>query len=240
MSIKQNLEVVHQRIAVACDRAGRPAADVLLIAVSKKMPVEALQEAYEAGVRNFGENRVEEASLKIPAFNALVPEPPVWHMIGNIQSRKASPIPLYFDYVHSVDRLKIAEKLSHAMTERNGIIKVLLEFNVSGEATKEGLSAYNWETDAALRSGLFQNIRQISALSGLQIEGLMTMAPYTMDAEETRPVFRSLAALRLALQAELGLPLPVLSMGMSNDYPVAIEEGATMVRVGQAIFGPRQ
>ncbi len=240
MTIADNIDRVQENIARACARVGRDPALVTLIAVSKTHPPEAVIEAAAAGLQHFGENRVEEAEGKIATVTGLTRQRLTWHMIGHIQSRKARYIPALFDCVHSVDRLKLAAKLSELLAETSETLDVLLEVNVSGEASKSGLNAANWSKDAALRESLWEETRQILALPGLRVRGLMTMAPIVTHMEETRVVFAELAALRAALVESFQVNLPDLSMGMTDDYPVAVEEGATMVRVGRAIFGPRE
>lgn len=240
MTIAENILQVRETIAAACARAQRDPADVTLVAVSKTHPVSAILEAVAAGAQHFGENRVEEATDKIPDVNHHSPVPLTWHMIGHIQSRKARDIPPLFQVVHSVDSLKLADKFSRLMTERGGELDILLEMNVSGETSKNGMMAVNWSSNPAVRDQLWNEIAQILALPGLNIRGLMTMAPIVGDMEQARPVFASLAALRMALTESYGVQMPDLSMGMTDDYPIAIEEGATMVRVGRAIFGQRQ
>lgn len=236
-SIDDNIQRVQETIKAACDRANRDPASVTLVAVSKTHPVESILQAIEAGVQHFGENRVEESSDKIPAVNA----PVTWHMIGHIQSRKARDVPPLFQVVHSVDSLKLADKLSRLMIEKGDTkLDALLEINISGEESKSGLNAVKWSTDSAVRDVLWREVEAILALPGLNVRGLMTMAPIVDDMEHTRPVFADLAALRMALAEVFKTPLPDLSMGMTDDYPVAIEEGATLVRVGRAIFGQRQ
>lgn len=237
--IADNIHQVQERIAEACARAGRNVADVMLIAVSKTHPAEVILEAVAAGVQHLGENRVEEAGVKIPLVNQQSPVPLTWHMIGHIQSRKAKDVVPLFDCVHSVDGLKLAGKLSNAAVEAGRRLDVLLEVNVSGEEAKYGLAAAGWSDDREVRERLWDEIRQILALPGLHVRGLMTMAPIVPDPEDARPVFASLAALRRALVESFGIELPDLSMGMTDDYPVAVEEGATLVRVGRAIFGER-
>lgn len=242
MTIAENLSLVRASIAAAAQRAGRDPASVTLIAVSKTHPTPALLEAAAAGVQHFGENRVEEATSKIPAVVAAVSAPLVWHMIGHIQSRKAKDVPPLFDVVHSVDTVRLAEKLAQAALGRGDArpLDVFLEVNVSGEASKSGFAASGWQQNASVRDALWQEAAQVAALPGLRLRGLMTMAPIVDDVEQARPVFRSLALLRAALADSLNVPLPDLSMGMTDDYPVAIEEGATFVRIGRAIFGERE
>ncbi len=240
MSIEANVALVRRRIDAACQKVGRDPAEVTLLAVSKMQPPETVQEAAVAGLQHFGENRVEEAVSKIPQVKRCVAEPLTWHMVGHIQSRKARQIPGLFHMVHAVDRVKLARRLSSLVSAGGGSLDVLLEVNVSGEASKSGLAAAGWQRDAGLRAELWRDIESILGLPDLQVLGLMTMAPIVRDAEETRPVFSQLAALRDALATDLGVSLPELSMGMTDDYPVAVEEGATIVRIGRAIFGPRR
>ena len=240
-SISDNIQRVRENMVAACARANRDPAGVTLVAVSKTHPAESVLQAVEAGVQHFGENRVEESSDKIPAVNArLSPQQAVtWHMIGHIQSRKARDVPPLFSVVHSVDTFKLAEKFSRLLVEQGGRLDMLLEVNVSGEASKGGLNAANWSSDSAVREALWREAEAILALPNLNVRGLMTMAPIVENMEQTRPVFAALAGLRAALAESFNVPLPDLSMGMTDDYPVAIEEGATLVRVGRAIFGQR-
>ena len=239
MTIAENIQAVRRRIEEACIKSGRKLDDVTLIAVSKTNPAEAVIEAAAAGVQHFGENRVEEAESKIPVVNAQVSKPLTWHMIGHVQSRKAKDVESLFQYVHSVDTLKLAQKFSVLSVEKGRKLDVLLEMNISGEEAKYGFVAANWLSDDAVRSALWSEMEQVLTLPGLRVRGLMTMAPIVPEAEDARPVFASLAALRQALQDRFSVGLPDLSMGMTDDYPVAITEGATFVRVGRAIFGER-
>ena len=239
-TIATNLKRVHESIAAACARVHRDPASVTLVAVSKTQPPPAILEAAAAGVQHFGENRVEEASTKISLVNQQATAPLIWHMVGHIQSRKAKSIPALFQQVHSLDSVKLAAKLSHLVGEQGGTLNVLLEMNVSGETSKSGFAAAGWSSDPAVRDRLCEDARQILALPGLNVRGLMTMAPIVADAEQTRPVFADLAALREMLVSALAVSLPDLSMGMTDDYPVAIEEGASIVRIGRAIFGERR
>lgn len=240
MSIADNLKRVQDTIAAACARANRSTSSVTLIAVSKTHPSETLLEAAAAGVQHFGENRVEESETKIPVVNAQAAHRLTWHMVGHVQSRKAKDIVPLFQVVHSVDTLKLAEKFSRLTVERGTTLDIFLEVNVSGEGSKSGFAASGWSADAAVREPLWDEIRQILALPGLRVRGLMTMAPIVEQMEQARPVFADMLALRAALAESLGAALPDLSMGMTDDYPVAIEEGATVVRIGRAIFGERQ
>ncbi len=230
--LRDNLARVRERIANAATRAGRDAAAVTLVAVSKTHPVETLLAAYELGVRHFGENRVEEASTKLPAFRAAIHDPAVvFHMIGHLQSRKAEDAGALFDRVHSVDSVKLAQRLSRFASKP---LPILLEVNVSGEESKYGF-------DGARRAELFGAVEAIASLQNLQLDGLMTMAPIVDDPEQARPVFRALRELRDEIEARYShVKLPQLSMGMTDDFEVAIEEGATLVRIGRAIFGERE
>lgn len=233
--IPGNIERIRERIAAACARVGRDPAEVTIVAVSKQQPVSAILEAGHAGMQHFGENRVEEASTRIPALAEQGDF--TWHMIGHIQSRKAKDVPGLFDIVHSVDNLRLAQKLSERAAAMNLVLPVLLQVNVSGEDTKSGFEANRWRSDMLQRASLWQEMKTILQLPSLRVRGLMTMAPMFDDMEQVRPVFKSLADLRAALAESFAEPLPDLSMGMTDDYPVAIEEGATLVRIGRAIFG---
>jgi len=243
--IAANLSAVRDGIAEAALRAGRSPDEVHLVAVTKTHPPEMVVVAWEAGQRYFGENRPEEGEAKIPRVRELLSgapadAQPVWHMIGHIQSRKARLVAAFFDVVHSLDRLKVARRLSVCAVEAGRGIPVLLECNVSGEASKSGYAAAGWESDAEVRSRLLDEVRSVVELPGLRVDGLMTMAPIVDDAEDVRPIFASLRALRDWLGESFPqLDLLHLSMGMTSDYQVAVEEGATLVRVGRAIFGAR-
>jgi pyridoxal phosphate enzyme (YggS family) len=236
--IQAQVAAVEARISAACQRAGRPREAVTMIAISKTKPVEAILEAAAAGVRHFGENRVEEASVKIPLVSEASSEVLTWHMVGHLQSRKARDAGI-FAYVHSVDSVKLAAKLDEMCRKRQQRLGIFLEINISGEESKQGISAVGWRDAPEVRAHLWQSCEAIAQFECLTIEGLMTMAPYYAEPEQTRPVFRGLAELRDALRSDLHLALPSLSMGMTNDYEVAIEEGATHVRIGRAIFGER-
>jgi pyridoxal phosphate enzyme (YggS family) len=220
---------VQNRIARAAERVGRDPASVTLVAVSKTRPLEAVQMAYQAGITNFGENRVQEALPKIEAFH---PSSLRWHMIGHLQSNKANKVAGAFDCVQSVDSLHLAQTLSRyaAAHSPNVRLPIFLQVDVAGEVSKEGMTIEDTPELA----------RQIAQLPALQIEGLMTIAPLVQDAEDVRPVFRALRKLRDRLRDELPeYSWQQLSMGMTDDYQVAIEEGATIVRIGRAIFGER-
>lgn len=239
MSIADNLNQVQQKIAAACNRAGRDPNTVTLVAVSKKKPIQDILEAIDAGQQHFGENRVEESEDKIPKISAQVDKPITWHMIGHIQSRKTkSTVPL-FDMIHSVDSLKLANKISRVAGEAGCSVKVLLECNVSGEEAKYGFNGYNWQQDKDVKAKLWQDVQTIVELPNIEVCGLMTMAPYVAEEAIVRPIFANLFTLRESLQQSFDITLPELSMGMTDDYEIAIEEGATIVRVGRAIFGER-
>ncbi len=239
--ISYNLAQVQERIAEAALRAGRDPAGITLVAVTKTHSVEEVVTAYQAGARHFGENRAEEGMAKIPAVRAAISVPqPTWHMVGHVQSRKANMVIAHFDVVHSVDRLKIARRLSRFAQEAGRVLPVLLECNVSGEETKFGFDMQGWEQDDVRRKAFFAAIEGILALPGLSVQGLMTMAPFVTDPETVRPVFASLRALLDALRGRFpSHDWCHLSMGMTDDFEVAIGEGATMVRIGRAIFGAR-
>jgi len=241
-NIARNLAQVQEHMAEAALRVGRDPAEVTLVAVCKTFPAEAVVVAYQAGVLHFGENRVEEGMTKIPAIHAAISGPqPTWHMVGHVQSRKAHAVVTHFDYIHSVDRLKIARRLSHFAQEAGRTLPVLLECNVSGEETKFGFDLQGWERDKARRGAFFAAVEEILALPGLAVRGLMTMAPLVADPETVRPVFASLRALLDTLRERSPAhDWRHLSMGMTDDFEVAVEEGATMVRIGRAVFGARR
>lgn len=234
--IAANIADVRETIEASAARAKRSTDEITLVAVSKTMPIDFIEAAMAAGLTDFGENRIEEAESKILAFK---PKPPRWHMIGHIQSRKVKDIVPLFDVVHSVERFKIAQKLSQEAAAAGKTMPIFLEINISGEEAKDGFNAVDWQKKPEVKAALFEELHQVFSLPSLDFRGLMTMAPYYDEAEATRPVFAELAALREALRQEFKLPLPDLSMGMTNDYTVAIEEGATIVRIGRAIFGER-
>jgi len=246
-SIAANIEAVSERINAAARRAGRNSNEIMLVAVTKTHPVETVIEAHQAGLRHFGENRVQEGREKVAAMAdwlAASPglEPPIWHMIGHLQRRQAGDALGKFSLLHSVDSLKLARRIDR-LAERDGIppVDILLECNVSGETAKFGFALGQWSTDKGQFAAFIDTVEQIAALERVNIQGLMTMAPLSANPEETRPVFGSLAALRRTLQKEMPqLEWRHLSMGMTDDFEVAIEEGATIIRVGRALFGPRQ
>ncbi|MFO7188718.1 MAG: YggS family pyridoxal phosphate-dependent enzyme [Pseudomonadota bacterium] len=222
---KNRLQAVKSRIEAACAACGRDARDIVLVAVSKGQSAEAIREAFAAGQRGFGESYVQEALGKMRELADL---PIVWHFIGPIQSNKTRPVAESFDWVHSVDRLKIAERLSAQRPAERGPLNVCVQVNVSGEASKSGVAP---EEAVALA-------KAVAALPRLALRGLMTIPEPTPDQALTRRRFETLAGIRAQLRAE-GLPLDTLSMGMSDDFELAVATGSTMVRIGTAIFGPR-
>jgi pyridoxal phosphate enzyme (YggS family) len=224
-SLAERWAAVRTVIAEAAARAGRRTDEIELVAVSKTHPPEAVGEAIEAGQLLFGESRVQEARAKIP----LLPGRTRWHFIGHLQRNKIRPALPLFELFHGIDSLEIARDLDRIAGEAGVFPRLLLEVNVAGEASKFGFSPEK----------LRAQIEELLALDRLQIEGLMTIAPFAPEAEASRPHFVALRELRDRLQTEFRLPLPRLSMGMSGDYAVAVEEGATLVRVGTAIFGTR-
>ncbi len=225
--IAARLAAVRRRIAGAAERSGRDPGGVTLVAVGKTWPAGIVAEAVRAGATDLGENRVQEAAAKRPG----VP-PATWHLIGPLQRNKARLALEVFDVIHTVDRPRLVERLEAVLTERwpGRRVPVYLEVNVGGEPQKAGVSPGEAE-------GLARLVLQAEPL---ELVGLMCIPPFVEDPEASRAHFRRLAALRDELQQALGRPLPGLSMGMSHDFEVAIEEGATLVRVGTAIFGPRR
>jgi pyridoxal phosphate enzyme (YggS family) len=238
--IAERIAAVQAEIRRACQRVGRSPDGVTLIAVSKTHPASEVIAALNAGLHHFGENRIEEVVGKIPAVAELTDKPIRWHMIGHVQSRKARYLTAGFTLLHSLDSVKLAERLSRFLVEQNTELDALLEINISGEESKEGWNAYGWRENPVRRAALWEDIRLVLAQPGIRVRGLMTMAPIVEDAELARPVFAGLRHLRDTLAADFPqASWADLSMGMTDDYPVAVEEGATMVRVGRAIFGQR-
>jgi pyridoxal phosphate enzyme (YggS family) len=223
--LQENLTRIRSRIDQACERSGRQPDSVRLMAVSKNQLPERVAEAVSAGLTLFGENRIQEAKLKIP----LCPGQLEWHFIGHLQSNKSRDAVSLFQVVQGVDSLALAEELQKQSIKQARSLPILLEINVAGESSKFG-----WNPDR-----LLAELLQLNALNRLEVHGLMTIAPYAVDPEQVRPIFRRLRELRDRCTDLLGAPLPVLSMGMSGDLEVAIEEGATLVRVGTALFGER-
>lgn len=231
MSIAENIAAVRERVDAASRRAGRSASDIALMAVSKTHPPERIREAFAAGLRLFGENRVQEFSAKASALADL--QGAEFHMIGHLQTNKAAKAAELFDAVESVDSVKLAEKLDGAARALNKKLSVLIEINVGGEDAKSGVAPGSQDLKELLRAA--------PRFEALEFRGLMTVPPFTEDPEGARPYFRRLRELREAI-ARRQLPamrIDVLSMGMSHDFEVAIGEGSTCVRVGTAIFGER-
>jgi pyridoxal phosphate enzyme (YggS family) len=223
--VAHNLKEVHAAIAAAAGRAGRDAAAVRLVAVSKTVDLERLRAAIAAGQRLFGENYLQEAKTKIEALGDGIS----WHLVGHLQTNKAKGAVELFDLIHAVDRLKLARALEAAAARLDKVQDILIQVNQGGEETKSGVAP-----EAAP-----ELLQEVARLPHLRVLGLMTMPPWFADPEAGRPYFQALRELRERLRDLSGLPLPELSMGMSGDYQVAVEEGATLVRVGTAIFGVR-
>lgn len=226
--LAENLKAVEKNIAEACVRANRKREEVKLIAVSKTKPVSMLQEIYDEGIRYFGENKVQELTDKVEQL----PDDIHWHMIGHLQRNKVKYIVDKVDMIHSVDSLRLAETIEQEAAKKNVVVNVLLEVNVAEEDTKFGLKVEE----------VIPLIEQISSFKHIKICGLMTIAPYVENAEENRDVFARLKQLSVDINKKNidNVSVRELSMGMTNDYEVAIEEGATMVRVGTGIFGERE
>lgn len=223
-----NIDIVAKNIQAACGRAGRASKDVTLIAVSKTKPVSAIMEAYEHGIREFGENKVQELTQKAE----VLPKDIRWHMIGHLQRNKVKYVVGKAALIHSVDSVRLAEEISREAVKKKISVSILIEVNIAGEDSKFGVSP--GDTEAL--------IREIAKLPGIHIEGLMTIAPYVDDAEENRQYFSALKQLSVDIKRKNidNVNMDVLSMGMTGDYMVAVEEGASYVRVGTGIFGERQ
>ncbi|MCE2470492.1 MAG: YggS family pyridoxal phosphate-dependent enzyme [Anaerolineae bacterium] len=239
MSIADNIKRVQDRIDDACAKANRDPFEIILVAVSKQKSVDDIVSAVEAGIQHIGENRVEEGAGKIAPVQARLQDPLTWHMVGHVQSRKAKQVIQHFDMVQSVDSLRLAKRFSRLAGESDRRLAALLEINVSGEASKQGFAGYNWYQEASVKERLWNELGELLQLPHLDIHGLMTMAPFNAEAGTIRRVFADLVALRDELQHSLGVSLPELSMGMTDDFELAIAEGSTMIRVGRAIFGDR-
>lgn len=225
--ITENLKQVHDNIDAACKVVGRDPKEVTLIAVSKTKPVPMLQEAYDAGERVFGENKVQEITDKYPQL----PQDIHWHMIGHLQRNKVKYIVDKVAMIHSVDSLRLAETIEQEAAKHQVTVPILIEVNVAEEESKFGVKV----------SEVLPLVESIAAFPHIKIMGLMTIAPYVEDPEENRPVFRQLKKLSVDIDAKNinNVNMSVLSMGMTGDYQVAVQEGATMVRVGTGIFGER-
>lgn len=228
--IPENLVQIRERIAIAAERVGRDPSEVTLVAVSKTKPFSMIESALAADQLDFGENRFEDAWQKIETAQSAGLDTIRWHYIGTIQSRKTAQAVGPFTLVHSIDREKVANRLSRDAEAENRVMPILLQANVSGEESKHGFS----------ENELMDALPRLAQLPGIRIAGLMTMAPFVANPEETRPVFQAMRQLQTNLAANHpSVDLHHLSMGMTNDFEVAIEEGATIVRIGSAIFGER-
>lgn len=233
VDIAENLQRVRQEIKDTARSVGRDPDAISLIVVTKEKPASVVKEVVEAGVHKIGESYVQEAQFKMDLLSEFDIE---WHMIGYIQSGKAKHVATRFDYVHSLDRLGLAEDLNKAAMEMDRIVPVLLECNVSGEKSKHGWPA--WKEDRWM--ALADDLKPVMNMSNLKILGLMTMAPYFENPQKARPIFRKLKRFQGFLSERFGdQDLKELSMGMSADYQIAVEEGATILRIGSAIVGPR-
>ncbi|MCL4393740.1 MAG: YggS family pyridoxal phosphate-dependent enzyme [Chloroflexi bacterium] len=238
--LESRVRAVQQRITAAAARAKRDPDSITLVAICKTWPADAVLEAYSCGLRQFGENRVEEARDKIPEVNrrlepASQGEPPgiVWHLVGHLQGRKAKEAVGLFDLIHSIDSVALARRVDERAAAIGRTIPCLLEINVSGETSKYGFSG-------ALDPGLQQSVKEIVTLEHIDVQGLMTVAPIVTKPDDARPFFRALAELRDELRGRFpGCGWRHLSMGMTDDFEAAIAEGATLVRIGRAIFGER-
>jgi len=225
MTVRENLQLVRERIEKAAQRAGRKPEEIILVAVTKTVEIPRILEAIEAGVTHLGENRVQEAHGKIKEIGARV----TWHMIGHLQTNKARQAVELFQLIHSVDSLKLARELSRKAEARKRRVDVLIQINVAGEASKSGFPV----------GGIEENIREIGMLPGLAVKGLMTIPPLAEDPGQARPYFKKLREISEGLRNIPQVEMKFLSMGMTNDFEIAVEEGANMVRIGTAIFGSR-
>ncbi|MEG3641294.1 YggS family pyridoxal phosphate-dependent enzyme [Magnetococcus sp. PR-3] len=231
-TITQRLEQIQERIITACQRVGRSPQEIQLMAVSKRKPAQAIEEALQAGHLLFGENRVQEAREKLPAVQIPAEATPQWHLIGPLQKNKVKYIGGLFHMVQTVDTLELAEAIDKRMGQEQRNMPILLQVNVGGEVQKSGMAPDDLEAV----------VTAIAPLQGVTVKGLMTVPPFAEDPEQVRPYFRALRTLATHVkQMRLpGVHMDELSMGMSHDFHVAIEEGATMVRVGSALFGARE
>ena len=225
MDFTENLNAIRQRIHAACARAGRDEASVMLLAVSKTHPPETIKLAVDGGLLHFGENKIQEAKAKIP----LCPGRARWQFIGHLQSNKVRDAVELFEMIQGVDSLALAREISKRADQAGKTMPILLEVNVAGEASKFG-----YQPEA-----LLAELNELNALPKIEIHGLMAIPPFNPVPEKTRPYFQRLRELKTQCEQILGAPLPHLSMGMSGDFEIAIEEGATIVRIGTALFGER-
>lgn len=225
MSVAHNLAYINERINAACERSGRDRQEIEIIAVTKYVGIARMQEAQLAGIRQFGENRLQDALPKLQHFSEDV----IWHYIGHLQTNKAKDVLPRFQYIHSLDRIRLANEISKHAERMNIRPKCFLQVNVSGEESKFGVDP----------DGLMELARSVRDAGAIDVVGLMTMAPLVDDLEVTRPVFRRLKELQVELlnKGWTGIQPQYLSMGMSNDFEIAIEEGATHIRIGTALVG---
>lgn len=225
--LEENLKAVEEKIVAACERAGRKRGDVTLLAVGKTKPAAMIKQLYDLGVRDFGENKVQELSEKY----AVLPRDISWHMIGHLQRNKVRQLLEKASLIHSVDSLRLAQTIDDEAGKKGISSDILIEVNVAGEETKYGFSP----------DEVSEAVNKISLLKNLRVKGLMTIAPYVTNPEENRPVFAALRKISVDIGSKNidNVSMDILSMGMSGDYEVAIEEGATVVRVGTALFGAR-
>ncbi|MDD4933952.1 MAG: YggS family pyridoxal phosphate-dependent enzyme [Methylacidiphilaceae bacterium] len=225
-ALQKRLAAIERHMAAAARRSGREPAGVRLVAATKSQPPEVLAALFALGIRDVGENRVQEAAAKRDVLGSNG----VWHFIGHLQKNKAHAAAHLFDWVQSVDSVELAQALSRGAITQGRTISVLIQVNISGERSKFGIPP----------DGAEKLVRGVNGLPGLELHGFFTIAPFADDPEASRPAFAGLRALRDQVQENTGFVLPVLSMGMSHDFPIAIEEGSTMIRIGTALLGPRQ
>ncbi|GMQ77842.1 MAG: YggS family pyridoxal phosphate-dependent enzyme [Anaerolineae bacterium] len=246
MRVENRLDEIRGRIALAAGKSDRRPENITLVAVTKTLPVEVVLSGYQAGIRHFGENRAEELARKSAEVDKLeAANRIIWHQIGSLQSRKSNLVADHADVFHALDRSKIARRLSNRLTENgraiNRPLPVFLEVNVSGEKSKAGIDCTDWQNDSSKREQLLSLAQEIENLSGLTPRGLMTMAPWKVEEKIVRDVFQQTRQLSEWLQsAAPESDWSKLSMGMTDDFEIAIEEGATHVRIGRAIFGERR
>jgi len=222
MTIIDNVKKLREEIASVCSRAGRDESEITVVAASKYVGAEGILEAHEAGIKHFGENRVQDALDKIEKC----PDGITWHFIGHLQRNKVTKVVGNFEFIHSVDSFRLAEKIQQVAEDNDIVQKIMLEVNISGEDSKFGL-----ESDVVMKL-----VEEVISQNNLHLTGLMTMAPFTDDEAQIRPVFRGLRRLRDDIETRFDKKLPNLSMGMTNDWQIAIEESATHLRIGSAIF----
>lgn len=242
-TIPERLATIRERISQAAKRSGRDPNDVTLVVVTKTWPAEVVIEAYEAGIRHIGENRAEELAVKRSEVEEVLGRDSglIWHLIGALQSRKTTLAADCADRFHALDRLKVATRLSRRLEDTEKQLPVFLEVNISGELSKAGFECWQWEDDEEQRNKLQKAATTIQQLPGLQPIGLMTMAPWLSDKDRLRDIFQR--TYRLSTWLDETMPSgswSSLSMGMSDDFELAVEEGATHVRIGRAILGPRR